>query len=89
MIDGKRLQRLKRHLAKNGLDIDSYRACNGLPFDYPSISANYSATRVALARSMGLGCEVSRSRHADNVESDAAPAAEAAAKRRGRRTKAA
>ena len=45
-IDGKPYQTLKRHLTKNGLDIEGYRARYGLPLDYPSTSANYSATRA-------------------------------------------
>lgn len=88
-IDGKSYQTLKRHLTKNGLDINGYRARYGLPIDYPSTSSNYSATRAELARSMGLGRKVNRSLKTDAVGADAAPSDEAAPKRRGRPPKAA
>lgn len=88
-IDGKSYQTLKRHLNKNGLDIHTYRARYGLPLDYPSTSSNYSATRAELARSMGLGRKVNQTPRADAVETDAAPAVEAAPRRRGRPPKAA
>ena len=88
-IDGKPYQTLKRHLTKNGLDIEGYRARYGLPLDYPSTSANYSATRAELARSMGLGRRVNRTPQAGAVETDAAPSEEAAPRRRGRPPKAA
>lgn len=88
-IDGKSYQTLKRHLAKNGLDIHTYRARYSLPVDYPSTSPKYSATRAALARSMGLGRKAKRTPQADAVEAGAAPSAETAPKRRGRPPKAA
>lgn len=88
-IDGKPYQTLKRHLTKNGLDIEGYRARYGLPLDYPSTSANYSATRAELARNMGLGRKVNRTPQAGAVETDAAPSEEAAPRRRGRPPKAA
>jgi predicted transcriptional regulator len=34
---------------------DEYRAKWSLPKDYPMIAASYSATRSALAKSLGLG----------------------------------
>ena len=54
-IDGKPYKTLKRHLTTHGLSIDGYRARYGLPSDYPSTSASYSAQRSELARSLGLG----------------------------------
>ena len=54
-IDGKSYKTLKRHLTKHGLDPQSYRDRFGLPSDYPTTSANYSAQRSALAKSLGLG----------------------------------
>ncbi|AWN40898.1 MucR family transcriptional regulator [Methylobacterium durans] len=54
-IDGKSYKTLKRHLTKHGLDPHSYRERYGLPADYPTTSANYSAQRSALAKSLGLG----------------------------------
>lgn len=54
-IDGKSYKTLKRHLTKHGLDPQTYRERYGLPPDYPTTSANYSAQRSALAKSLGLG----------------------------------
>ena len=54
-IDGKSYKTLKRHLTKHGLDPQAYRERFGLPADYPTTSANYSAQRSALAKSLGLG----------------------------------
>lgn len=54
-IDGKPYKTLKRHLSTHGLDFDAYRARYGLPADYPTVSANYSAARSALAKDLGLG----------------------------------
>jgi predicted transcriptional regulator len=54
-IDGKGYKTLKRHLTGHGLTIEGYRARYGLPADYPSTSATYSAQRSELARSLGLG----------------------------------
>jgi len=54
-LDGKPYKTLKRHLSGNGLTIEQYRERFGLPRDYPSTAANYSAQRSALAKSLGLG----------------------------------
>lgn len=54
-IDGKPYKTLKRHLTTHGLDIEGYRRRYGLPSDYPTVSANYSAARSALAKDLGLG----------------------------------
>ncbi|WP_027163415.1 MucR family transcriptional regulator [Mesorhizobium sp. WSM1293] len=54
--DGKRFKSLKRHLRTDfGLTPDEYRAKWDLPFDYPMVAPNYSATRSALAKQTGLG----------------------------------
>lgn len=54
--DGKQFKSLKRHLSTHhGLTPDEYRAKWGLPADYPMVAQNYSASRSALAKSMGLG----------------------------------
>ncbi|MGU3341624.1 MucR family transcriptional regulator [Methylobacterium mesophilicum] len=54
-VDGKPYKTLKRHLSKNGMTIEQYREHFGLPRDYPSTAASYSAQRSALAKSLGLG----------------------------------
>lgn len=54
-IDGKPYKTLKRHLGGNGLTIEQYRERFGLPRDYPSTAASYSAQRSELARSLRLG----------------------------------
>jgi len=54
-IDGKSYKTLKRHLTGNGMTMEQYRERFGLPRDYPSTAANYSAQRSALAKSLGLG----------------------------------
>lgn len=54
-LDGKPYKTLKRHLSTHGLDFETYRARYGLPADYPTVSANYSAARSALAKNLGLG----------------------------------
>ncbi|MDX8501925.1 MucR family transcriptional regulator [Mesorhizobium sp. VK4C] len=54
--DGKKYKSLKRHLAtRHRLTPDEYRAKWGLAKDYPMVAPNYSATRSALAKSLGLG----------------------------------
>lgn len=53
--DGKSYKTLKRHLSKNGLTIEAYKDKWGLPKDYPTTAANYSARRSAMAKSLGLG----------------------------------
>ena len=54
-IDGKPYKTLKRHLTGAGMTIEGYRERFGLPRDYPSTAANYSAQRSALAKNLGLG----------------------------------
>ncbi|MDX8495155.1 MucR family transcriptional regulator [Mesorhizobium sp. VK22B] len=59
--DGKRYKSLKRHLSANyGLTPDEYRAKWGLAKDYPMVAPSYSATRSALAKSLGLGRKVEK-----------------------------
>ncbi len=53
--DGKKFKSMKRHLASHGLTPQQYRAKWGLPADYPMTAPNYSATRSAMARDIGLG----------------------------------
>ncbi|WP_430912285.1 MucR family transcriptional regulator [Methylobacterium sp. sgz302541] len=84
-IDGRPYKTLKRHLTTNGLSFEDYKVRYGLPADYPAICAEYSATRSALARSLGLGQKSKPA--AEAVEPDV-PAA-LPSKRRGRPKKAA
>lgn len=84
-IDGKSYKTLKRHLTKHGLDPHSYRERYGLPADYPTTSANYSAQRSALAKSLGLG----QPGRALQPEKEPEPIEEAPPAARGRRKAAA
>ncbi|WP_010687713.1 MucR family transcriptional regulator [Methylobacterium mesophilicum] len=54
-IDGKPYKTLKRHIIRNGLTFDEYRERFGLPRDYPSTAANYSALRSEMAYKNRLG----------------------------------
>jgi predicted transcriptional regulator len=54
-IDGKPYKTLKRHLNGQGLTIEQYRERYGLPRDYPSTAASYSALRSEMAQKIGLG----------------------------------
>ncbi len=56
-LDGKPYKTLKRHLTGNGMTIEQYRERFGLPRDYPTTAASYSAQRSALAKSTGLGSQ--------------------------------
>jgi predicted transcriptional regulator len=54
--DGKKFKSLKRHLMTyHGLTPDEYRTKWNLASDYPMVAPGYSASRSALAKSMGLG----------------------------------
>ncbi|MCJ2075440.1 MucR family transcriptional regulator [Methylobacterium sp. E-016] len=77
-LDGKPYKTLKRHLTTNGLTFEEYRARYGLPSDYPSTAASYSAQRSELARSLGLGQQRRKA-------SKPGEATEAAPKTRGRK----
>lgn len=54
-IDNKPYKTLKRHLTRHGMSISEYRDRYGLPGDYPSVAASYSAARSQMAKSLGLG----------------------------------
>jgi len=54
-IDGKSYKTLKRHLSRHGLSIADYKTKFGLPKDYPTTAADYSAKRSEMAKSLGLG----------------------------------
>ncbi|TXN41388.1 MucR family transcriptional regulator [Methylobacterium sp. WL119] len=98
-IDGKRYKTLKRHVTKAGLTMETYRARYGLPSDYPSTAASYSAQRSELARSLGLGQQrrkaapmaaaadetVAEAPKTSKGKPKAAKASEAAPKARGRK----
>ena len=53
--DGKKFKSMKRHLGSHGLTPQQYRAKWGLPADYPMTAPNYSATRSAMSKDIGLG----------------------------------
>ena len=76
---GRKQKTLKRHLmTAHNMTPNQYRADYGLPDSYPMTAANYSERRRTLAHSIGLG----------RKGKGAAPAAQAAPKRRGRKPKA-
>ena len=54
--DGLHFKSLKRHLMnEHEMTIEQYRTKWNLPRDYPAVAPNYSASRSALAKSIGLG----------------------------------
>ena len=53
--DGRPYKTLRRHLTVRGLSPEEYREKWSLPRDYPMVSADYSSSRSALAKSLGLG----------------------------------
>lgn len=55
MIDGKPYKTLRRHLATHGLTPEQYRERYGLKSDYPMVAENYSESRRAMAKQIGLG----------------------------------
>ena len=55
MIDGKPYKTLRRHLATHGLSPAEYRERYGLKPDYPMVAENYSESRRAMAKKIGLG----------------------------------
>ena len=55
MIDGKPYKTLRRHLATKGLTPAEYRERYGLRVDYPMVAENYSESRRAMAKQIGLG----------------------------------
>lgn len=58
-IDGRPYKTLKRHLSKHGLTVADYKEKFGLPKDYPTTAADYSAKRSEMAKSLGLGRQAS------------------------------
>ena len=87
-IDGKPYKTLKRHLSRNGLTIEQYRERFGLPRDYPSTAASYSAQRSELARSLGLGQQRRKSASAAAPAPEPVEEAAEKPKRASRRRKA-
>jgi predicted transcriptional regulator len=85
MIDGKPYKTLRRHLATHGLTPDQYRERYGLKPDYPMVAENYSESRRAMAKQIGLGRKGSRPAAAAPEEAPAEEAAPAPAPRRGRK----
>jgi len=79
MIDGKPYKTLRRHLATNGMTPAEYRERYGLKSDYPMVAENYSESRRAMAKKIGLGRKPGQ-RTGGNA--DAAPATPA---KRGRK----
>lgn len=55
LIDGRVFKSMKRHLTQKGWTPESYREHFGLPNDFPMVHPEYSQTRSALAKSIGLG----------------------------------
>ena len=55
MIDGKPYKTLRRHLATHGLTPEQYRERYNLRPDYPMVAENYSESRRAMAKQIGLG----------------------------------
>jgi predicted transcriptional regulator len=78
MIDGKSYKTLRRHLKTHGLTPDQYRERYNLKSDYPMVAENYSESRRAMAKQIGLG------RKPGQKKAEAAPA-EKPVSGRGRR----
>ncbi|SEN43227.1 transcriptional regulator, MucR family [Sphingomonas gellani] len=74
MIDGKPYKTLRRHLATNGLTPAEYRDRYGLKPDYPMVAKNYSESRRAMAKKIGLGRKPGPS-SGDEATEGSAPAA--------------
>ena len=55
MIDGKSYKTLRRHLSTHGMTPVEYRERYGLKADYPMVAENYSESRRAMAKKIGLG----------------------------------
>ena len=53
--DGKVYKMLKRHLTKRGMTMQDYRIKWGLPLDYPSVAAEYSARRSEISNKVAAG----------------------------------
>ena len=70
MIDGKPYKTLRRHLATHGMTPAEYRERFGLKPDYPMVAENYSESRRAMAKKIGLG----RKPGSSNTDAERAPA---------------
>ena len=81
-IDNKPYKTLKRHVSGHGLDLKGYRERYGLPANYPSVAANYSAARSQMAKDLGLGAQrrgqgtAARAKTAAGGRKKAAPASD-------------
>lgn len=76
MIDGKSYKTLRRHLATHGMTPAEYRERYGLKPDYPMVAENYSESRRAMAKKIGLG------RKPGPRKTESAPAQQAPRKRK-------
>lgn len=86
MIDGKPYKTLRRHLSTNGLSPQEYRERYGLKPDYPMVAENYSESRRAMAKQIGLGRKAGQKKADAAPEQAAAPAeSETAQAKRGRK----
>jgi predicted transcriptional regulator len=63
--DGKPYKVLKRHLTTLGMSLAGYKGKWGLPKDYPTTAASYSARRSEMAKALGLG-QVRKTRSASS-----------------------
>ena len=90
MIDGKPYKTLRRHLSTNGLTPAEYRERYGLKADYPMVAENYSESRRAMAKQIGLGRKPGQRKAAPAEEAAAEPdpAPAPAPATRGRKRKA-
>ncbi|RZM06869.1 MAG: transcriptional regulator, partial [Sphingomonas sp.] len=64
---------LRRHLATNGMTPAEYRERYGLKPDYPMVAENYSESRRAMAKKIGLGRKPGQ-RPGGNADAQVAPA---------------
>jgi predicted transcriptional regulator len=70
--DGKKLKMMKRYLmTAYGMTPDEYRRKWGLSSDYPMAAPNYTETRRALAKQIGLGSKGRRKAAASAPAADA------------------
>jgi predicted transcriptional regulator len=83
--DGKKLKMLKRHLRTTyDMSPEQYRTKWGLPREYPMVAPNYTQTRSAMAKSLGLG-RIRGGRAASSQPAETAQVPEPKAKGRRRR----
>ena len=74
MIDGKPYKTLRRHLATHGLTPAEYRERYGLRADYPMVAENYSESRRAMAKKIGLGRKPGQKAGGDAAQAAPEPA---------------